>query len=40
MVSRYACDPAMDPEGNLYLTHHYWDGEQTIETDIYVCYRR
>jgi hypothetical protein len=29
----------MDDEGNLYFTHHYWDGGETIETDIYVCYR-
>jgi hypothetical protein len=40
VVSGYVGDPAMDPEGNLYFTHHYVDGEgTTIETDIYVCYR-
>ncbi len=41
MVSHYVGDPAMDPDGNLYFTHHYInDGGTTIETDIYVCYRR
>ena len=41
MVSHYVGDPAMDRDGNLYFTHHYVDaGGTTIETDIYVCYRR
>ncbi len=40
MVSHYVGDAAMDPDGNLYFTHHYInDGGTTIETDIYVCYR-
>lgn len=39
MIARYVGDPGMDADGNLYFTHHYWDGEKTIETDIYVCYR-
>jgi len=41
MVSHYVGDAAMDPDGNLYFTHHYINaGGATIETDIYVCYRR
>jgi hypothetical protein len=41
IVSHYVGDAAMDPDGNLYFTHHYIDeGGATIETDIYVCYRR
>ncbi|MFH1690578.1 MAG: hypothetical protein ABIE42_10150, partial [Candidatus Eisenbacteria bacterium] len=37
MVSHFAGDSAMDPDGNLYFTHHYMDGAgETIETDIYV----
>ena len=41
IVSSYVGDPAMDPDGNLYFSHHYVDGAgEIIETDIYVCYRR
>jgi hypothetical protein len=41
IVSGYVGDAAMDPEGNLYFTHHYVDEQlETIETDIYVCHRR
>jgi hypothetical protein len=41
IVSGYVGDPAMDPEGNLYFTHHYVDAAaEIIETDIFVCYRR
>jgi len=41
MVSHYVGDAVMDPDGNLYFTHHYInEGGTTIETDIYVCYRR
>jgi hypothetical protein len=41
VVSHYVGDVALDPDGNLYFTHHYIDeGGDTIETDIYVCYRR
>ena len=40
VVSSFAGDPAMDPDGNLYFTHHYVDGDgDIIEADIYVCYR-
>jgi hypothetical protein len=41
IVSNYAGDAAMDPQGNLYFTHHYVDSlGDIIEADIYVCYRR
>ena len=41
IVSQYVGDAAMDPDGNLYFTHHFVDAlGETIETDIYVCYRR
>ena len=40
MVSNFAGDPAMDSEGNLYFTHHYYSDEmEMIEADIYVCYK-
>jgi hypothetical protein len=40
VVSNYVGDPGMDRDGNLYFTHHFVnEGGQTIETDIYVCYR-
>jgi hypothetical protein len=40
MVSNFAGDPAMDSEGNLYFTHHYYSEEmEMIEADIYVCYK-
>ena len=41
MVSHYVGDAAMDPDGNLYFTHHYIsEGGDIIESDTYVCYRR
>lgn len=43
IVSRFAGEPTLDDEGNLYFTHHYYTGTgsiQMIEADIYVCYRR
>ena len=41
IVGNFAGDAAMDPEGNLYFTHHYVDGEgEIIEADVYICYRR
>ena len=40
-VLRHVGDVALDPDGNIYFTHHYIDESgATIETDIYVCYRR
>ncbi len=43
IVSRFAGEPCLDDEGNIYFTHHYYTGTdpiQMIEADIYVCYRR
>ena len=41
IVSNWVGDPAMDDQGNLYFTHHYFSMEmQRIEADIYVCYKR
>ncbi len=41
IVSNYVGDVGIDPDGSIYFTHHYMDDQsQTIETDIYVCYRQ
>jgi hypothetical protein len=43
IVSRFAGEPTLDDEGNVYFTHHFFTGGsniQMIEADIYVCYRK
>lgn len=40
ILSTFAGELAMDPQGNLYFTHHFVDQEGIIEADIYVAYRR
>jgi len=41
IISNFAGDPALDAEGNIYFTHHYFNaGTEMIEADIYVAYRR
>ncbi|MCD4690005.1 hypothetical protein K8S17_00940 [bacterium] len=41
IISNYAGEPCLDDEGNIYFTHHFMDaGEEMIEADIYVCYKR
>ncbi len=43
IVSRFAGEPTLDDEGNIYFTHHFYTGSgeiQMIEADIYVCYRK
>jgi len=40
ILSSFAGELAMDPQGNLYFTHHFVDQEGIIEADIYVAYRR
>ena len=43
IVSRFAGEPTLDDEGNIYFTHHFYTGTtpiQMIEADIYVCYRK
>jgi hypothetical protein len=39
VMSQFAGEAALDEAGNLYFTHHFYDGE-AIEADIYVAYRR
>ncbi len=39
VVSQFAGEPSLDDDGNLYFTHHFFDGQMNmIEADIYVCY--
>jgi hypothetical protein len=40
IVSRFAGEPTLDEAGNLYFVHHYFEGDQMIEADIYVAYKK
>lgn len=41
IISNSAGDPALDAEGNIYFTHHYFTEDmEMIEADFYVAYRR
>jgi hypothetical protein len=40
IVSRFAGEPTLDPEGNLYFVHHYFEDGVMLEADIYVAYRQ
>jgi hypothetical protein len=41
IVSNFAAEPCLDAEGNLYFSHHFFDGNLTMmEADIYVCYKQ
>lgn len=39
IVSRFAGEPTLDRDGNLYFTHHYFREGIMLEADIYVAYR-
>lgn len=40
IVERFAGEPALDADGNLYFVHHYLRDGVLIEADIYVALRR
>lgn len=40
IVSRFAGEPTLDPQGNLYFVHHFYDDGVMLEVDIYVAYRK
>ena len=40
VISNLAGEASLDRDGNLYFTHHYFEGEQMIEADIYVAHRK
>ena len=40
IVSQFAGEPTLDDAGNLYFVHHFYEGEDMIEADIYVAYKK
>ncbi|MCD4670273.1 MAG: hypothetical protein K8S14_07495, partial [Actinomycetia bacterium] len=41
IISNFAGDPALDTDGNIYFTHHYFTEDmKMIEADFYVAYHR
>jgi hypothetical protein len=41
IVSRFAGEPTLDVNGNLYFVHHFYsNNSEMIEADIYVAYRK
>lgn len=40
VVSELVGEPTVDPQGNVYFTHHYYVDEQRIEADIFVLNRK
>ncbi len=40
IVSRFAGEPTVDPQGNLYFVHHFFQGGVMLDADIYVAYRK
>ena len=40
VISNLAGEASLDRDGNVYFTHHYFEGGQMIEADIYVAYRK
>jgi hypothetical protein len=40
VVSQLAGEPTVDPQGNVYFTHHFYVDGKMIEADIYVLRRK
>ncbi len=41
IVTRFAGEPTLDEDGNLYFIHHYFDSDMNmIEADVYVAYKK
>ncbi len=40
IVSQFAGEPTLDPEGNLYFVHHFYEDGEMIEADIYIAKRK
>ena len=40
IVGSLAGEATIDVDGNVYFTHHYFEGDYMIEADIYVIYRK
>jgi hypothetical protein len=39
ILSQFAGEPTLDPAGNIYFVHHYYENGVMIEADIYIAYR-
>lgn len=40
IISQFAGEPTLDPDGNLYFVHHYYKNGKMIEADIYVAKKK
>jgi hypothetical protein len=40
IISTFAGEPTLDPDGNVYFVHHFYENGEMIEADIYVAYRK
>jgi hypothetical protein len=40
ILSRFAGEPTLDKDGNIYFVHHFFENSIMIEADIYVAYRK
>ena len=40
VISPLAGEPTIDQAGNVYFVHHFYNGDQAIEADLYVAYRK
>jgi len=40
IVSSLAGEASLDSAGNLYFVHHYFQGDQMLEADIFVAYKK
>ena len=37
IISRFAGEPSIDSDGNIYFTHHFFESGRMIEADIYIA---
>jgi len=40
ILERFAGEPTLDDDGNLYFVHHFYKNNKMIEADIYICYKK
>jgi hypothetical protein len=40
ILSRFAAEPTLDDEGNIYFAHHFFKDGKMIDADVYVAYRK
>jgi hypothetical protein len=39
IIASFAGEPTLDAEMNIYFTHHFFDGGEMVEADIYVAWK-